>query len=85
MSPSPTNSRRLAPPYDAMLQPAKNWDLPTLTGAGGIRSTTNDLLKFVAASLAEDDEPHKGLQTLARETSHDGRRPSHRARLAHRP
>ncbi len=28
-----------------------NWDLPTLAGAGGIRSTVNDMLTFLAASL----------------------------------
>jgi len=55
--------RRLAPPYNATLQAAKNWDIPTLAGAGGIRSTTNDMLKFIAASLADDDKPlTKALQ-----------------------
>jgi serine-type D-Ala-D-Ala carboxypeptidase/endopeptidase len=28
-----------------------NWDLPTLAGAGAIRSTANDMLKFVDANL----------------------------------
>jgi CubicO group peptidase (beta-lactamase class C family) len=46
---------RLAPPYDAALRPAKNWTLPTLAGAGGIRSTTNDMLKFIAANLSDED------------------------------
>lgn len=49
--------QRLAPPYDAALQPAKNWDLPAIAGAGGIRSTVNDMLKFVEANLADDDQP----------------------------
>ncbi|MGH7140753.1 MAG: serine hydrolase [Pirellulales bacterium] len=48
---------RLAPPYDAALQAAKNWDIPTLAGAGGIRSTTYDMLKFIEANLADDDKP----------------------------
>ncbi len=48
---------RLAPPYDAALNPAKNWTFPTLAGAGGIRSTTNDMLKFIAANLADDNTP----------------------------
>jgi CubicO group peptidase (beta-lactamase class C family) len=55
--------RRLAPPYDAALQPAGNWDMPALAGAGGIRSTTKDMLKFIAANLADDDKPlTKALQ-----------------------
>ena len=55
--------RRLARPYDAELQVAKNWDYPGLTGGGGIRSTTNDMLKFIAANLADDDKPlTKALQ-----------------------
>lgn len=38
--------RRLAPPYDAALQAAQNWDFPAFAGAGGVRSTTNDMLKL---------------------------------------
>jgi D-alanyl-D-alanine-carboxypeptidase/D-alanyl-D-alanine-endopeptidase len=49
--------RRLAPPYDATLRAAKNWDFTALSGAGGIRTTTNDMLKFIAANLADDDKP----------------------------
>jgi CubicO group peptidase (beta-lactamase class C family) len=37
--------------------PVKNWDLPTLAGAGAIRSTVNDMLKFVAANLGRNDSP----------------------------
>jgi CubicO group peptidase (beta-lactamase class C family) len=47
---------RLAPPYDAQLSPQKNWDLPTLAGAGAIRSTVDDMLKFLQANLADDDK-----------------------------
>jgi D-alanyl-D-alanine-carboxypeptidase/D-alanyl-D-alanine-endopeptidase len=48
---------QLAPPYDAALQATKNWDIPALAGAGAIRSTTNDMLKFIEANLADDDKP----------------------------
>ena len=34
--------KRLSPPYDMALKPAKNWDIPALTGAGAIRSSAND-------------------------------------------
>ena len=42
---------RLAVGHDAQLAPVPNWDLPTLAGAGALRSTANDLLVFLAANL----------------------------------
>ena len=48
--------RRLAAPYAAGLGAAKNWDLPTLAGAGALRSTAADMLLFAAAALADEDE-----------------------------
>ena len=42
---------RLAPGHGETLEPAANWDLPTLAGAGALRSTANDLLIFLAAIL----------------------------------
>jgi len=49
--------KRLAPPYAADLKPDRNWDVPTLAGAGAIRSTANDMLKFIQANLANDKTP----------------------------
>ncbi len=48
---------RLAAAYDSSLNPAKNWDLPTLAGAGALRSTANDMLVFLAATLGYTDSP----------------------------
>lgn len=42
---------RLATGHDGDLKVAANWDIPTLAGAGALRSTVNDLLKFLAANL----------------------------------
>jgi len=42
---------RLAVGHDPSLNPASNWDIPTLAGAGALRSTVNDLLTFLAANL----------------------------------
>ena len=42
---------RFAIGHNEIGQPVKSWDLPTLAGAGGLRSTTHDLLNFLAASL----------------------------------
>lgn len=33
------------------LTPVPNWDVPTLSGAGALRSTANDMLTFLAANL----------------------------------
>jgi serine-type D-Ala-D-Ala carboxypeptidase/endopeptidase len=43
---------RFAPGHMADGQPAANWDLPVLAGAGGVRTTVNDMLLFAAANLA---------------------------------
>ena len=51
---SEEQKKRLAPPYNAALEPDKGWDQPVFVGAGGIRSTVNDLLKFTAANLKDD-------------------------------
>jgi CubicO group peptidase (beta-lactamase class C family) len=48
---------RLATGYDAKLNRTSNWDIPTLAGAGGIRSTANDLLTFLAAFLGYTKTP----------------------------
>jgi CubicO group peptidase (beta-lactamase class C family) len=41
----------LALGHDVQGHVVPNWDLPTLAGAGAIRSTTNDMLKFLEANL----------------------------------
>ena len=48
---------RLASGHDAELRPAKNWDLPTLAGAGALRSTANDMLTFLAAAMGVTKTP----------------------------
>jgi CubicO group peptidase (beta-lactamase class C family) len=54
---------RLAPPYNGALDPEKNWDLGALTGAGGLRSTADDMLKLLAAAMSDaDDAPARALR-----------------------
>ena len=48
---SPEMQARLTTGHNPTLKPVNNWDLPTLAGAGALRSTVNDMLKFVAANL----------------------------------
>jgi CubicO group peptidase (beta-lactamase class C family) len=42
---------RFAPAFDTYMQPAKPWRIPALVGAGGIRSTADDMLRFASAAL----------------------------------
>src|SRR5262245_18221719 len=44
---------RLAPPRDIYGKPGRNWHFQALAGAGALRSTVNDLLKFAAANLGQ--------------------------------
>jgi len=48
---------RLAIGHDAALQPVANWDIATLSGAGALRSTANDLLTFVGANIGLQKSP----------------------------
>jgi serine-type D-Ala-D-Ala carboxypeptidase/endopeptidase len=62
---------RLARGHDADGEPVSNWDLPAFAGAGGIRSTVQDMLKFLAANL----EPDKSDLGAAIRDSHEKRFP----------
>lgn len=42
---------RFAQGHDEQLRPVSAWDLGTFAGAGGLRSTTTDVLRFLAANL----------------------------------
>jgi len=48
---SPDMQSRLATGHDNRYEPAPNFCLPTLAGAGALRSTANDMLSFLAAQL----------------------------------
>ncbi|MEM6517966.1 MAG: serine hydrolase domain-containing protein [Cyanobacteria bacterium P01_C01_bin.70] len=48
---------RLAIGHSPDNKPLKNWDVPTLAGAGALRSTANDLLKFLRANLQATSPP----------------------------
>ena len=54
---TPAMKARLAAGHDPRLKPAANWDIATLTGAGAIRSTANDMLKFLSAWLGYTESP----------------------------
>lgn len=40
--------------HDGSGSPTSQWDLPTLAGAGAIRSNTTDIMKYLVANIAEE-------------------------------
>ena len=68
---SPEMTARLTQGHNANGRPVPGWNLPTLSGAGGIRSTANDLLKLAAASLELVKTPLASAITLAETSRHE--------------
>ncbi|HKO05450.1 MAG TPA: serine hydrolase [Candidatus Acidoferrales bacterium] len=54
---TPEMKQRLAAGHNAAMDSAENWDLPTLAGAGALRSDANDMLTFIAANLGYAPSP----------------------------
>ena len=46
---------RMVPGYDATGKEVPVWDFDAFAGAGGIRSTANDMVKFIQANLSDGD------------------------------
>lgn len=69
---TPEMQARLALGHDADLMPVANWDLPTLAGAGALKSTVNDLFKLIEMVL--DGRPSPLAKAL--ETTLSVRRPT---------
>ncbi|MEA2818561.1 MAG: hypothetical protein QOJ86_565 [Bradyrhizobium sp.] len=55
----------LAPGHDGMGNGVKNWDFDALAGAGAIRSTANDLLRYMKANMGIDQSPLAAAMKLA--------------------
>jgi hypothetical protein len=54
---TPEMKARLAIGHNAAGNAVANWDVPTLAGAGALRSTANDMLTFLAANLGYTKTP----------------------------
>ncbi len=63
--------KRLAPGHDASGAPAPPWDFLVLAGAGGIRSTVDDMLVLVRAYLGQIASPLSAAMALTLEPRHD--------------
>src|SRR5580658_5517840 len=68
---SSSRKQRMATGHNALLAPVANWDLPTLAGAGALRSSANDMLTFLEAFLGYKESP----LAPAMKAMLDGRRP----------
>jgi CubicO group peptidase (beta-lactamase class C family) len=73
---------RMAQGFNALGAPVRLWDLPALEGMGALRSTTNDLLKFLAANLDTTATPIGRVLADARVPRHDAGRPDNSIGLA---
>ena len=73
MTLTPAMRGRLATGHDDSRNPVANWELPTLAGAGALRSTANDMVKFLAASLQPAGAPLHEAMALARAPRRDAR------------
>src|SRR5262249_10533058 len=50
--------------HNSALAPVANWDFLAMAGAGALRSTANDLLKFLALCLDPGDTPVAAAQRM---------------------
>lgn len=49
----------------------ENWDIPTLAGAGAIRSSTSDMAKFISANIGYVNSPLMEKMELTHQIRHD--------------
>ena len=68
----------LARGHNAQGDVTANWDIPAFAGAGALRSTMNDMLRFARANL----DPTGGRLQRVIQTTHDRRLPAGRADLS---
>ena len=68
---TPDARARLAPGHDEAGRVAANWDFQAIAGAGALRSTVNDMLKYVRANADASSKPLGAVLV----TTHGQRRP----------
>ncbi|HZI99262.1 MAG TPA: serine hydrolase [Gemmatimonadaceae bacterium] len=79
---TPSMKQRMAQGFDAQGTPTHTWDLPTLAGAGALKSTANDMLKFLAANLDSTSTSVGKALAFAKVARHDADRPGNSIGLA---
>jgi serine-type D-Ala-D-Ala carboxypeptidase/endopeptidase len=78
---SPSMQQRLARGHNANLEPVANWDIPTLAGAGALRSTANDLVRFLQMSLGNNPGNRTSPLAAAMAMTIGQRHPTERPRV----
>ncbi len=63
----PVLQARFAQGHDAAGKPLPAWDFDALAGAGGIRSTVNDMLKFLAAQMGKKPTSLQAAMALSQQ------------------
>jgi CubicO group peptidase (beta-lactamase class C family) len=66
-------AQRLAPPYRADTTEDRSWTFDAMAGAGAIRSTVSDMLRYAAAHLDPPEGPLGAALRLATDLHHDGK------------
>jgi CubicO group peptidase (beta-lactamase class C family) len=69
---TPELKARLAPGHDEHGKPTPSWELTVIAGTGGMRSTVNDLLKYVSAHLGLTRSPLTPLMERSHAIRHRG-------------
>jgi CubicO group peptidase (beta-lactamase class C family) len=64
---SDTMRSHLAPGHDNLGNAVKNWDFDAMAGAGAMRSTANDMLRYLKANMGIDASPLAAAMKLAQE------------------
>jgi serine-type D-Ala-D-Ala carboxypeptidase/endopeptidase len=64
-------STHLTPGHDNTGSAMKNWDFDALAGAGAIRSTANDMLRYLKANMGTDHSPLADAMKLAQQPRSD--------------
>ncbi len=73
---SSSMKQRMATGHTGMLNPTANWDLPTLAGAGALRSSANDMLTFLEAFLGYEERHKESPLSPAMKSMLEVRRPT---------
>jgi len=73
---TPSMRERLALGHDDAGGVVSNWDIPGLAGAGALRSTVNDMLKYLAANVDPGHAPLTPALTMAHVKRHGTSNPS---------
>ena len=69
---TPSMKARLAKGHTAGRE-VENWDINSLAGAGGIRSTASDMIKFLKANMTTQDTPMSKAMQLSHQSAYSSK------------